>query len=90
MYNGSESVSVEFEILPDRVVVLDRSSSGITRRQTGVLPVELSVLVPYVITVQLLNNGTSLENVSQAIQGVFNVSGEIVGFNSVGMISMVF
>jgi len=89
LYNGSQSVSIEFEILlveilPDVLPNSDRSSSSIKRRQIENLPF-LSVLVPYVITVQLLDNDTSLENIAQDFQNIFNASGEIVGFSAVGM-----
>ena len=82
----SESVSIEFEILPDRLFVLDRSGSF--KRQ--ILPAQLSVEVLFAITVELLDNDTSLEDVSQAIQSLFDDSGEIIGFNSVGMLFSLF
>jgi len=50
------------------------------------MPAQLSVEVLYTITLELLNNDTSLEDISQDIQSLFNDSGEIIGFNSVGML----
>ena len=90
MFKGSSSVRVEIEILSfDRVLIQDRSSNVKRQTQTAT-DSELSVLVPYRISAQLIGNDTSLENVSQTIQNIFNQSGEIIGFNSVGMQGEIF
>ena len=77
LYNNSLSVRSDLQILSDRFE--DGGMTGNFKRQA-----EPSVLVPIVFTAQLLDNTTSVEQVTQEIENAVS-SGEIIGFSAVGM-----
>jgi len=82
LYNNSQSVRGDLQILSDRFNV-DDSRRGRSKRQ-----IEL-VLVPIVYTAQLLDDTNSVESVTQRIQDAVAtgavVLGEIIAFSAVGM-----
>ena len=93
LYNDSSLISNELTILPDRLyiqAIIDNDTDTVSqnKRQTTSFT-NYSILAPVILTVTIMNNAASVENITQMIQNiVIDVSGkgnEVIGFIGVGM-----
>ena len=93
MYNDSSLISTELTILPDRLyiqAIIDNDTDTVSQNKRQITSSrDYSILAPVILTVTIMNNVISVENVTQMIQNIdIDVSSngnEVIGFNGVGM-----
>ena len=96
LYNDSSLISTELTILPDRLyiqAISDNDTNTVSQNKRQITPsTDYSILAPVILTVTIMNNAVSVENVTKMIQNIdIDVSSngnEVIGFNGVGMLKL--
>lgn len=96
LYNDSSLISAELTILPDRLyiqAITNNDTDTVSQNKRQITSsTDYSILAPVILTVTILNNVISADNITQMIQNIdIDVSGtgnEIIGFNGVGMLKL--
>ena len=89
LYNDSSLISTELTILPDRLyiqAISDNDTDTVSQNKRQITPsTDYSILAPVILTVTIMNNAVSVENVTKMIQNIDIDINEVIGFNGVGM-----
>ena len=95
LYNDSSLISTELTVLPDRLytqAIIDNDTDTVSQNKRQITSSDYSILAPVILTVTIMNNTVSAENVTQMIRNIdIDVSGkgnEVIGFNGVGMLKL--
>ena len=94
LYNDSSSIFTELTILPDRLymqAITDNDTDTVSQNKRQITPsADYSILAPVILTVTIVNNAVSAENITQMIQNIdidaSSNENEVIGFNAVGML----